>query len=147
MLHEQLVKRLKRSQSLLCDLLDALNNDYLAKKLPNLPSNTIGQQYWCIIGARTSYIKAARAKKWEGFECCLDYKQAHSQNEVLTTLKSTYKEIENYLATHQSIDEKSIDFLLDLLEHEIQHHGQLIRYIYASKIAMPTIWKDRYSLD
>jgi hypothetical protein len=36
--------------------------------------------------------------------------------------------------------------VLDLLEHEAQHHGQLIRYLYALKLAIPDSWKARYAL-
>jgi hypothetical protein len=37
--------------------------------------------------------------------------------------------------------------LLDLLEHEAQHHGQLIRYLYGLELAIPPSWKSRYALD
>jgi spore coat protein CotF len=35
---------------------------------------------------------------------------------------------------------------MDLLEHEIQHHGQLIRYIYGNKLTFPNGWKQRYNV-
>ena len=75
--------------------------------------------------------------KWEGFTCCLDYKHTHDREKVLIALDSTYDEIINYLTNNNDLKEVSINFLLDLLEHEVQHHGQLIRYIYGNKIAMP----------
>jgi uncharacterized damage-inducible protein DinB len=34
-----------------------------------------------------------------------------------------------------------------LLEHEVQHHGQLIRYLYGLGIERPESWKQRYALD
>lgn len=37
-------------------------------------------------------------------------------------------------------------FALDLLEHEIQHHGQLIRYFYALGLEFPKEFSDRYAL-
>jgi hypothetical protein len=37
--------------------------------------------------------------------------------------------------------------VLDLLEHEAAHHGQLIRYLYGLKLPIPAGWKRRYALD
>jgi hypothetical protein len=37
--------------------------------------------------------------------------------------------------------------LIDLLEHEAQHQGQLIRYLYGLGITVPTSWKNRYNLN
>lgn len=37
--------------------------------------------------------------------------------------------------------------LMSLLEHEVQHHGQLIRYLYGNRLAIPQSWKARYTLD
>jgi hypothetical protein len=35
---------------------------------------------------------------------------------------------------------------MDLLEHELQHHGQLIRYVYGNKLEFPESWKKRYTV-
>ena len=34
----------------------------------------------------------------------------------------------------------------DLLEHEVQHHGQLIRYVYGNRLSFPGSWKRRYTV-
>ena len=39
-----------------------------------------------------------------------------------------------------------LEYLFALLEHEVQHHGQLIRYCYGNKIAFPQSWHDRYTV-
>ncbi|MNC98790.1 hypothetical protein D3C83_168600 [compost metagenome] len=36
--------------------------------------------------------------------------------------------------------------LFDLMEHEAQHHGQLIRYFYANDIPFPATFAARYAL-
>ena len=36
---------------------------------------------------------------------------------------------------------------LALLEHETQHHGQLIRYLYGLGIPRPESWQRQYALD
>lgn len=45
------------------------------------------------------------------------------------------------------VDATGQRWLGDLLEHETQHHGQLIRYIYALDIPRPPSWRERYALD
>ena len=37
--------------------------------------------------------------------------------------------------------------MLDALEHEAAHQGQLIRYLYALNLSIPDIWKARFALD
>ena len=37
--------------------------------------------------------------------------------------------------------------VLDLLEHEAAHHGQLIRYLYGLDLPIPDSWKRKYALD
>ena len=147
MLIEQLRFRLERSNSLYWDFVSNLDEKYLKHDLCGLPSNTIGQQLWCVIGARTSYIKAANARKWDGFECHLDWDKTSSKKDVLEKLDSTYNEIEAYFSSLEELCIEEANFLGDLLEHEIQHHGQLVRYIYGNKIEMPQSWKERYNLD
>ena len=49
-----LIKRLHKAFDLTLDLVHDLNTDDLKLKLRDIPSNTIGEQLWCIIGARES---------------------------------------------------------------------------------------------
>ena len=32
------------------------------------------------------------------------------------------------------------------LEHEVQHHGQLIRFVYGNALTFPESWHDRYTV-
>jgi hypothetical protein len=36
--------------------------------------------------------------------------------------------------------------MIDLLEHEAGHHGQLIRYLYGLRREIPESWKKKYAL-
>ncbi|WP_026477703.1 hypothetical protein [Alkaliphilus transvaalensis] len=44
------------------------------------------------------------------------------------------------------LNEKQTELLLALLEHEIQHHGQLIRYFYGNELIFPKSWNERYTV-
>lgn len=135
---------LDRSFTLYRDLIESLDETTLSSKLPQLPSNTLGLQLWCVVGARESYSRAIQANQWSGFTCSLETVSvktpvaealARSAQAVSDALKSieTYTDVQNRL-------------IIDLLEHEAAHHGQLIRYLYALKLAIPASWKSRYAL-
>lgn len=142
-----LKEKLNRSFGLYDDLVDALKDDHLKFDLAGLPSNTIGQQLWCVIGARQSYLKAILAGSWQGFACGLDWKSAENRSAVRDELFNSKKLFLAALDSLASLSPSQQSLMIDLIEHESQHHGQLIRYLYAQKLPVPASWKSRYSLD
>ncbi|WP_261177856.1 hypothetical protein [Anaerobacillus sp. CMMVII] len=60
-------------------------------------------------------------------------------------MEETHINLKRFLQDN-SIDEINSNLLIDLLEHEVQHHGQLIRYAYANKIDFPKSWNFRYTV-
>jgi len=73
-----LKEKLERSFKLYDDLIEFLSEDTLAKRLPGLPSNELGQQLWCVVGARNSYLKALKAGEWKGFDCPMTWEETRS---------------------------------------------------------------------
>ncbi|HEY8171290.1 MAG TPA: hypothetical protein VIH24_09380, partial [Candidatus Limnocylindria bacterium] len=63
---------LDRSFGLYRDLVPLLDRAVLSSRLGALPSNTVGAQLWCVVGARESYARAIVAGTWAGFSCWLD---------------------------------------------------------------------------
>src|SRR5690606_674841 len=114
----------------------------LKSKLNGLPSNTVGSQAWCIIGARESYMNAYVTGKWVGFNCSLN--EIYDKDKVNQKLVETAKMVEDLLMLHP---DKSEDMLMELIEHEAMHHGQLIRYAYANRILFPQSWIHKYALE
>jgi len=138
-----IVKHIQRAFSLTRDLVENLEDSSLKLNLAELPSNTIAEQLWCIIGARESYFKAIKQGSWQGFSCSL--KDATSQQEILSCLDSSSGSYTSYLED-ATLDDTQLNFLIDILEHEIQHHGQLIRYVYGNKLKFPKSWNERYTV-
>ncbi|MCA9728024.1 MAG: hypothetical protein KC729_10105, partial [Candidatus Eisenbacteria bacterium] len=58
---DALAERLERAFHLTHDLVSHLDEAALRLDLPDLPSNRLADQLWCIVGARESYAKAIRA--------------------------------------------------------------------------------------
>lgn len=140
--NESLRTRLDRAFQLTFDLVRHLDESFLRLDLPNLPSNHISGQLWCIVGARESYIKAIEAGSWQGFSCSLETPRV--KESVLAALVDSHN-----LFARLSFDElngKQVELAFDLLEHEVQHHGQLIRYVYGNGLTFPQSWNKRYTV-
>ena len=139
----QLLKtRLERAIALTADLVDHLNGTALGADLPNLPSNRISGQLWCVVGARESYCAAIEAGEWQGFSCSL--KAPGDKVAVLAALQSSAERLSGI--DFESLADRQIELGFDLLEHEIQHHGQLIRYVYGNRLSFPDSWHERYTV-
>lgn len=142
-----IAQRLNIAQHLYADLLSFISETNLASKLPNLPSNTFGQQLWCVVGARESYTKAIAAGNWQGFSCSLKNDSIYVRAEVTAALQRSANELNGMLSKIESLTDGQYSLTFQLLEHEVQHQGQLIRYLYGLKLGVPASWKARYNLD
>jgi hypothetical protein len=134
-----------RSFGLYRDLVAVLGEGGLQSRLPGLRSNTAGAQMWCVVGARESYARAIAAGEWEGFSCSLD--EPGDPARVEAALRSSEAAVSEALRRLPDMTEAQDRLVLDLLEHEAQHHGQLIRFLYALRLEIPASWRTRYALD
>ncbi|MCB1218238.1 hypothetical protein KDL44_12665 [bacterium] len=142
---QHIVDRLIRDFELWVEMANHLPDEAFMAELP-LPSNSIGDQFWCLIGARESYIRAIEEGEWQGFTCSLSREDITAREGILQALAdsaATFYELASYITW----DEPRITLLLDLLEHEVQHMGQLIRFCYALELGFPMAWKHRWSLE
>ena len=134
--------RLERAFALTHDLVAHHDEGALGLDLPNLPSNRIAGQLWCIVGARESYLRAIEAGGWQGFSCSLSAPRV--KGSVLAALEATHDRLAPLDFARLSAGQLGLAF--DLLEHEVQHHGQLIRFIYANGLTFPESWNKRYTV-
>lgn len=139
---EYLKSRLELAFQLTHDLIVHLDEPSLGVDLPDLPSNRIAGQLWCVIGARESYLTAIEMGGWQGFSCSL--KTPRVKESVLVALEATHRHLNQLDFTNLSEVQTSLAF--ELLEHEIQHHGQLIRFVYGNKLTFPASWNKRYTV-
>jgi hypothetical protein len=139
---KQLKAKLERSFKLTYDLVSHLDEISLTLDLPNLPSNRIAGQLWCMVGARESYLKGIESGSWQGFSCSLTTPRV--KESVLDVLQSTYERMMGIDFT--TFTDAQAELAFDLLEHEIQHHGQLIRFVYGNGLTFPDSWNKRYTV-
>jgi len=140
--HQYLKKRIDQSFTLTHDLVSHLDESCLGLGLPGLPANRMGDQLWCMVGARESYLKAIKMRGWQGFSCSLDVPLVKPA--VLAALEASHQQLNEIDFT--SLSEAQVDLAFDLLEHEVQHHGQLIRFVYGNRLIFPDSWNQRYNV-
>jgi hypothetical protein len=123
------------------ELAAALPDEAFEERLPNIRSNSVGAQLWCVVGARESYARAIAAGEWSGFACSLGGDTAPVVRPALGTSAAAARE-----AVNGDLDDARADLALSLLEHEAQHAGQLLRYLFALDLEIPERWKTYFAL-
>lgn len=139
---QHLKTRLDRAFKLTHDLVLHLDESCLSLDLPGLPSNRMADQLWCMVGARESYTRAIEMGGWQGFSCSLTTPLV--KQSVLVALEATQKRMNEI--DFSDLRDTQVELAFDLLEHEVQHHGQLIRFVYGNGLAFPESWKQRYTV-
>ncbi len=125
--------------SMYSDLAESLGESEMQKDLP-VPSNTIWDQLWCVVGGRESYVKAVEAGRWVGFSCSLGADTRGLREPLVEALANSAES-----ATIAAVGDDG-EGKLHLLLHEVQHQGQLIRYLLGLDLEVPASWSKRWSL-
>jgi tRNA(fMet)-specific endonuclease VapC len=141
-----LMERLARSLQLTNSLVEGLDDSRLALRNGVRKSNTIGDQFWCLVGARESYATAIENATWQGFSCSLDDSDIRSSASIRNGLSRSRETVLEKLSSPHQLTDAQVELVMDLLEHEVQHHGQLIRFFYANEIPFPQAFAERYAL-
>jgi uncharacterized damage-inducible protein DinB len=138
---KSIVASLEDSMERTDELARSLDDESMGRRLQD-PSNTLWDQLWCIVGARESYARAITAGEWVGFACSLTADDRGSQPRVVEALQSSRAEVQQAMSLPDPLEQ----LILDLLLHETQHHGQLIRYVYGLGLEFPKSWRERWNL-
>jgi hypothetical protein len=138
---KSIVASLEDSMERTNELARSLDDESMGRRLQD-PSNTLWDQFWCMVGARESYARAITAGEWVGFGCSLTADDRGSQPRVVEALQSSRDEVQQAM----SLPDPREQLILDLLLHETQHHGQLIRYVYGLGLEFPESWRERWNL-
>jgi len=141
-MNQKLKENLTRAFLLTKSLVIHLDEQSLVLDLPDLPSNRIAGQLWCMVGARESMLKGIEKGGWQGFSCSLATPRI--KQSVLAALDATLAHLERL--DFSELSDKQLTLAFDLLEHEVQHHGQLIRFVYANGLKFPESWHVRYTV-
>ena len=137
--------RLDAAFGLYDELVASLDADKLRQSLP-VPSNPIGMQLWCVVGARETWARAMQTGTWGPFGCSIaSFEDTQDPGLVAGALAASASAF-RAAALASPADEIRTDFKLALLEHESQHLGQILRYLLGLGIEPPSGWKQRFAL-
>ena len=143
-MRQAVADRLESFAESYADLAESLPAEAYRAALPGR-SNDIGSQFWCVVGGRESYAAAISEGKWLGFSCSLPGAKTGDRTEVVAALRRSAQAVAAVVGEVGWTGERE-QFLLTLLEHEAQHQGQLIRFVYAFGYTFPESWKSRWAL-
>jgi hypothetical protein len=143
---ELVVQRVDAAMALTNGLADGLAAADLDRRLIGLPSNSIGSQFWCVVGARESYARGIETGGWRGFSCSLTRAQTKQPGAITAALAQSKTRVLDAIAAPADAP-PVVELIYDLWEHESQHQGQLIRYFYANGLAFPDAFASRYALE
>jgi hypothetical protein len=79
---------------------------------------------------------------WQGFSCSLTTPRV--KQSVLVALEATQKRMNEI--GFSDLNDTQVELAFNLLEHEVQHHGQLVRFVYGNGLTFPDSWNKRYSV-
>lgn len=127
------------------ELIAALDETQLRRSLP-VPSNPIGMQLWCVVGARETWARALETGTWGPFHCSIGAFEDTRKPGVVANALATSAASYSAAARARPDDDARTDLKLGLLEHESQHLGQLLRYLLGLGIEPPPGWKKRFAL-
>jgi hypothetical protein len=144
---EPLINQTKQLFSLWSDFVETLTDKDLTRHLGKHRSNSIGDQLWCVGGARESYGSGLIKDDDFSWLCSYPSEEAENRDKLLTYLKTWEENILAFLESDAELSQNQLELLLDLLTHEAQHQGQIIRYAYAEGLKFPDSWKGWWALD
>ncbi|MBX3013584.1 MAG: DinB family protein [Caldilineaceae bacterium] len=131
--------------------LDALQPEQLALRLPFPTSQSLGYQFWCMVGAHESYLHKLEKGAWQGFASSLDQFTEITPAIIKAQMQQADARLSQLL---QQIDlnaplhngEPGYTVVFQMIKHEMHHHGQLINFLFCHQLAIPPAWQAEWSL-
>ena len=84
------------------DLAKTLPDEAFSQKL-SVPSNTIGAQFWCLIGTRESFARAFDAGAWAGWNCSMAGEDTSDKQKVADKLRQAAQQLQDTLSDVESM--------------------------------------------
>lgn len=127
------------------ELVERSSEGLLVRELAIPKNKTLGEHLWCVIGARESYAKSFPKGQWAGFSSSLERGDIGDKAKVLEHLTSSAQKAKNAIEHVSEWNDNRTELLLNLLEHETMHEGQIIRLVYGLEESLPKSWVDRWA--
>jgi hypothetical protein len=146
-----LLSEWKKIRQLTYDYLDVLGESHLSLQLPFTESQPLGYQFWCMVGAHESYLKELECGEWQGFSSSLEEFDRVTPAIIKQQMMNSDAAMEKLLKTMDlQIPLKSgrpaYELVMQMIKHEMHHHGQLINYMFCHHLPIPDSWHREWAL-
>ena len=150
-LNQNLIGHWQQLRQMSIDLIDELSDKDMGKKLPFENSQTLGNQYYCMIGTQETFVNYyLEDGEWKEWKCSLNEVQSPSIGAVKRAMAKADDNLNRILEKVDLLakvgDGTVLDRYFTLVEHESHHQGQLINFIYAHDLPIPKSWADKWAL-
>jgi hypothetical protein len=150
-LYDILMTQWQDLRRLTYDYLDMLEPAHFTLKLPFATSQTLGYQFWCMLGAQESYTKKLQHGTWQGFSSSLDQADEITASVVTQQMKKADAALFALLSSmspdHQLQNGQYVhEVVFQIIKHESHHHGQLINFMFCHRLPVPPSWHDEWAL-
>jgi hypothetical protein len=150
-LNQILRRQWQEIRHLTYDYLDILDPAHLSLTLPFPASQTLGYQFWCMIGAQESYLRKLEHGRWQGFSSSLDGFETVTPALIKQQMSRADTEMERLLDQmnlEQVLPNGQAGYVIvfQIIKHEMHHHGQLINFMFCHHLPIPASWQDEWAL-
>lgn len=133
------------------DYLGQLTPEQLALRLPFETSQTLGYQFWCMLGAHESYLRQLESGAWHGFACSLDGMGEITPAIIARQMRAADAHMAELLAgmvlePPLVNGQPAYTVVMQMIKHEMHHHGQLINFLYCHRLPIPASWQNEWHL-
>lgn len=150
-LNQELIKHWKQLRGMTYDFIKEITDKDLVQSLPFPQSQTVANQFYCMLGTTESFVNYLKTGKWEDWDCSLIHWERASTEDF------TEKFIESDVRLINALEEIDLNMIFDngksplhvyltLVEHESHHQGQIINFIYALNLPIPRSWQEKWAL-
>ena len=144
-------KEWQKIRQLTYDYLDVLDTAHLSLRLPFPESQTLGTQFWCMVGAHESYLKKVRVGEWQGFASSLSDFDEITPDLIKAQMQTSDAEMQDLLSKqdfHQPLQngQSAYEVVMQMIKHEMHHHGQLINFMFCHHLEIPASWEREWAL-
>ncbi len=138
-------------RALTYDYLAQLSPEHLELRLPFAASQTLGYQFWCMVGAHESYLRKLETGTWQGFACSLDGADRITPGLIEERMGEADGRMVGLLAGMDlelplTNGQPAYEVVMQMIKHEMHHHGQLINFLYCHRLPIPASWQDEWAL-
>lgn len=150
-LSQILLEQWQAIRALTYDYLAQLSPEQLELRLPFERSQSLGYQFWCMTGAHESYLRQLETGAWQGFASSLDELVEVTPKAIAGQMGAADGRMADLLAgmdLEQPLrnGQPGYQVVLQMIKHEMHHHGQLINFLYCHHLPIPTSWQDEWAL-